>query len=209
VANKRQVKRSIKQLQRIKTWQLVILLILASLLAATFLRLNNIGMVERRNAVFSADKAGVTPDIQSRLYDLQRYVNEHMNSDSGQIYLEHQYARDAKAAVDSASNIENPNGNIYAKASEVCDHQFAVYSQAYLHCFVSEIDKYPSANNLPAVVDLPRTDLYRHEFLAPWWSPDFAGWSVAICAVILLMIITRIISLLILKALLKRHYSTI
>jgi len=209
VANKRQVKRSIKQLQRIKTWQLVILLILASLLAASFLRLNNIGMVERRNAVLSADKAGVTEDMKNRLYDLQRYVSEHMNADSGQIYLEKQYARDSKAVVDAASNVENPNGNIYAKAAEVCDNQFAVYSQAYLRCFVAEIEKYPSANNVPTTVELPRTDLYRHEFLSPWWSPDFAGWSLAICAVMAFMILTRIVSLLILKALLRRHYSTI
>ncbi len=209
MANKRQVKRSIKQLQRVKTWQLVILLILTAVIAATFLRLNNIGMVDRRNAVLNADKAGKLEDMKSRLYDLQRYVSEHMNASSEQIYLQHQYARDAKAAVDDASDLQNPNGNIYAKAAQVCDHQFAVYSQAYLSCFIDEINKYPSAENLPAQVELPRTDLYRHEFLSPWWSPDFAGWSLAVCVLILVMIVVRITSMIILKAMLKRHYSTI
>jgi hypothetical protein len=83
VADNRSVKKSIRQLQRIKTWQLLVLLILVLFITATFLRLNNIGMIQRRDAVLAADKVGDLSAIQSRLYDLQRYSATHMNGASG------------------------------------------------------------------------------------------------------------------------------
>ena len=90
MADKGRIKQDIKNLQRIKTWQLIILLIIVGFIAATFLRLNSIGMVQRREAVISADKQGNEEDIITRLYDLQRYVAAHMNTDLGRgVYLEH------------------------------------------------------------------------------------------------------------------------
>jgi hypothetical protein len=74
VADKRQLRKSIKQLQVVKTWQLVILLVLMMFVSATFLRLNNTGMIARRNAVTAADKSGDTQEIASRIYDPQRRV---------------------------------------------------------------------------------------------------------------------------------------
>lgn len=209
MADKRHVRKSIKQLQRVKTWQLLILLLLTGLVSATFLRLNNIGMIERRSAVFAADTLGNTEIIQNRLYDLQRYVSEHMNTDTNSIYLVKQYERDSKKIIDAAGDTTNVNGNIYKKASDVCDKQFSIYSQPYFQCYLSELERYPAADNRPTTVALPSRDLYRHEFSAPLWSPDFAGWSLVICAVIAVMIVARLISLGVLKLLLKRHYSSI
>ena len=206
MADKRQVHRNIKRLQRVKTWQLLILLVLMGFVAATFLRLNNIGMVQRRDAVLAADKTGDESTTQSRLYDLQRYVFEHANASTGPFYLEYQYRRDVQKAVDAASNDNNPNGNINAKAEAVCRPQFEVWSQAYVQCFTDELAKYPPSSNPAENVTLPKTDLYRHEYNSPLWSPDFAGWSLVICVVILLMIFVRLISLGILRLLLKRHY---
>ena len=48
-------------------------------------------MVERRESVENADKAGDIVNLQQRLYDLQRYVSTHMNADPGKIALEHTY----------------------------------------------------------------------------------------------------------------------
>jgi hypothetical protein len=206
VADKRRVHRSIKQLQRVKTWQLLVLLILAGFLAATFLRLNNIGMIQRRDAVLTADKEGDINVIQSRLYDLQRYVVEHANANTGTFYLEYQYRRDAQKAVDAASNDSNPNGNINAKAEAVCKPQYTVWSQAYVQCFTDELAKYPPSPDPAQNVTLPSVDLYRHSYDAPLWSPDFAGWSLVVCAGIVVMIIARLIGLLILRLLLKHHY---
>lgn len=209
MTNKRQVRRDIWQLQRIKTWQLVVLLIIAGLIAATFLRLNNIGMVERRDAVLAADEHGSSDDIKNRLYDLQRHASAHMNSSTGQFYLEKQYKRDSQKAIDSASGANDVNGNVYKKASDVCDGQFAYYSTAYLQCFLGVVNKYPAGSDRPATVELPPSDLYRHEFLSPSWSPDFAGWSLVVCVVIALLILLRQLLLLTLKLMLRRRYRSI
>ena len=98
MADKRGARRAIRRLEEIKTWQLVILLVMASFVSATFLRLNNIGMIERRDAVINADKEGDEGALERRVYDLQRYVVAHMNADPGRIALEHSYKRAYEAA---------------------------------------------------------------------------------------------------------------
>ena len=210
VADKRRIKRSIKGLQRIKTWQLIIVFILALFLTATFLRLNNIGMIERRTAVLAADEVGDGQVTINRLYDLQRYVSAHMNTDMGKgLYLETSYKRDVQAAYDKASLDGNPNGNIYKKAQEVCAPQFSRYSYAYLQCTTGELAKYPAASNLVSSVKAPRADSYLHVFSSPLWSPDFAGWAVIVCMVIALMIFVRLISLGVLRLILRQHYKSV
>lgn len=210
MAEKRQVRRSIKDLQRIKTWQLLIVLILVGFVAATFLRLNNIGMVERRTAVVNADQANNSDDLIRRLYDLQQYVSTHMNTDMGKgVYLEASYKRDSQKILDAASGDQNPNGNIYKKAQEVCAPKFSGYSAAYLQCTTNELAKYPAASELIGAVKLPSADSYLHVYASPLWSPDFAGWSVLVCIVLILMILVRLISLGVLKLLLRRHYRNV
>lgn len=178
--------------------------------AATFLRLNNIGMVERRTAVTTADESGVQDDIVRRLYDLQQYVSAHMNTDMGKgVYLEASYKRDAQAALDKASSDQNANGNIYKKAQDVCAPKFTHYSTAYLQCTTSELAKYPAASDLLGAVKLPSADSYLHDFVSPVWSSDFAGWSVVVCAVLTLMILGRLVSLAVLRLLLHRHYKSV
>ena len=208
--DKRRIRRSMKQLQRVKTWQMVIVFVLMIFVAATFLRLNNIGMIERRTAVVDADAAGNNQATLNRLYDLQRYVTSHMNTDMGKgVYLESTYKRDTQAAYTKASNDSNPNGNIYKKAQDICAPRFTSYSYAYLQCTLSELSKYPASSNLISSVNLPQANMYLHVYISPIWSPDFAGWSVLICIAILTMIIARLISVGILKLLLKRHYQSI
>jgi hypothetical protein len=207
VANKRQVRRGIRQLQHVKTWQLFILLILFGFVATTFLRLDNIGMEQRRDAVLQADQAGADPaTLQSRLYDLQRYVSSHMNSDMGTIYLQNEYKRDTQGALDAASDTDNPNGNIFLKSQQICAPKYASlghYSLAYQQCVIDQLNSYPSATQLTTDLNLPKADAYRFSYVSPLWAPDFAGFSVLICLIILLMIIGRFIGLLILRMILK------
>jgi hypothetical protein len=206
VVDKRHIRQRIGWLQRVKTWQLVLLLVVVGLVAATFLRLNNIGMIERRTAVFSADKEGNTDIIKARLFDLQRYSATHMNADSGTVYLEEQYRRDTRASIEAASARDSTN-NINVKADQTCKAQFGGYSQAYVQCFASELAKVPSGSNAPDKATLPSPSLYRHDFASPVWSPDFAGFTILICAFLLLVIIIRLLSLALLRMLLHRHYS--
>lgn len=210
MADKRQVRKSIRQLQRVKTWQLLVLLLLMGFVAATFLRLNNIGMADRRQAVLAADKSAAGPSdspvIQNRLYDLQRYVAAHMNTDTGPFYLEGQYRRDAQKIVDIAKQSSGPGVNINAEAEATCKPRFTVWSPAYVRCFADELAKHPPSPDPVQNVSLPSTELYRYSFSAPIWSPDFAGWSVIVCIAIIVMIIARLLGLIILRMLLKRHY---
>ena len=216
MADKKRVKRSIKQLQRIKTWQLFILLLLTVLIAATFLRLNNIGMVERREAVLAADKAADSEALQNRLYDLQRYVSAHMNANPDRVALEGLYQRDSQKAKEAAqaAGTNNPNGNVYQKAADVCDpigkaQGWRWPDPRYIACVDTELSKYPAANGPTQSIQLPNVNMYYHSFVSPMWSPDFAGWSVVACIIIILMILARIASLIVLRALLKRHYQAV
>jgi hypothetical protein len=207
VADKKRVKRSIKQLQRIKTWQLVLLLILALLLTATFLRLNNIGMIQRRTAVIEADKNGDAEITQARLFDLQRYSAIHMNSNTGVVYLESQYRRDTQKAVNGTITDE-PDDTINLKADRVCKRQYPGYSYAYTQCVKTEVAKYPPSANQKSI-KYPNPALYRNEFASPIWSPDFAGFSVILSGLIVTSILLRFIGLVFLRLLLRRHYSSI
>jgi len=210
VADKRRVKKTIKDLQRVKTWQLLVLLILAVFIAATFLRLNNIGMIQRRTAVIAADKANDQTATIQRLYDLQQYVSAHMNTDLGKgVYLEDSYNRDYQKWQTTVYGDANPNGNIYKKAQDVCAPKFSHYSTAYLQCTTSELAKYPAAADPGTDTSAPKPTTYIHAYVSPVWSPDFAGWSVVACVVIVLMIIARLVGLGVLKLLLRRHYRSV
>lgn len=209
MADKGEIRREIWMLSRVKTWQLVIVLILFVFVAATFLRLNNIGMVERLKAVTSSDMAAASEETASRLYDLQRYAAAHMNADTGQFDLVGQYQRDYEAAIARASETNTSSQSITAKADAICKPRFSGWSLAYVQCVRDELDKFGSSENLQSDVELPNAALYRHSFVSPLWSPDFAGWSVLICLFIALVILLRLIALVILRLLLNSRYKSI
>lgn len=206
MADKRRVKKSIRQLQKVKTWQLVILLVLAMFIAATLLRMNNTGMIARRQAVVSADKQGELNNLTNRLVDLQRYSAAHMNASTGPVYLPEQYNRDIrKQAANSDGSAKSMA--IRQEAEDVCKPQFTSWSPAYVQCYVNELNKHPAGEIESANLQPPNPALYRYEFSSPVWSPDFAGWSIVLCGVITLVIIGRLLSLALLKLMLKRHYQ--
>ncbi len=167
-------------------------------------------MVQRRDAVLAADQEGSPEKIHQRLYDLQHYVARHMNTDLGLgVPLNASYARDYQTWQQSRYGVNNPNGNIYKKAQEVCAPQFSSYSQAYLQCTTNELAKYPAADAENNDADKPRKETYVHSFTSPAWSPDFAGWSLLIVGAIAVLIVVRSIAYLVLKFLLNRQYKRI
>jgi len=208
VSDKAKIRHSIKDLQRIKTWQLIILLIIVGFVAATFLRLNNIGMIQRRDAVISADKAGDEEATINRLYDLQRYVSAHMNTNLGTgVVLDYAYSRDLEAWQQSQYGDANPNGNIYKKAQDVCAPKFNHYSYAYLQCTTNELARYPAASVDIDTAGKPIQATYVHMYTSPVWSSDFAGWSVLIFLFIIALIVIRFVSLGVLHLMLRRRYK--
>lgn len=206
--------RGLKRLQQVKTWQLVLVLVLALFVTATFLRLNNIGMIQRRDAVMSADKEGDTDVLQNRLYDLQRYAAAHMNADTGPIDLQDSYNRAAEAAKKKAEAETQGGANIYKKIEdEVCGPRARANGwrwpdARYIACQRTELAKYPEAQQGSGQVTLPDGKLFRHSFVSPLWSPDFAGFSVLFCLLITLVIVGRLAGIAVLRLLLYRYYKS-
>jgi len=182
------------------------------LVTATLLRLNNVGMIERRTAVLQADKAGSSDDIQNNLFALQRWSVAHMNASTGAFYLENSYNQAVKKALKAAARdgVTETTASVRAKIDATCHKQWSGYGVGYSQCYVAGLNKYLPAHSVASsALQLPNPLLYRHDFASPLWSPDFAGWSVLICLLIAATILLRTISLLALKAMLRRHYSSI
>lgn len=185
--------------------------------SATFLRLNNIGMVQRRDAVESADKQGDIYVLQNRLYDLQRYVASHMNADPGKIALVGQHERDyqkaKKAAADAAA--ATPGQSVYAEVTATCDARakmqgwLAWGDPRYNACTDEEYAKYPEASLPSATLKTPSPDLYYHTYTSPLWSPDFAGFSALAALLVLLVIIARLIGIAVLRLMLRSQYQSV
>ena len=214
--NKKKTKFRIKQLSQIKTWQLVILLIMSGFISATFLRLNNVGMVERRESVENADKAGDVVNLQQRLYDLQRYVSTHMNADPGKIALDHTYKQmyDRKLKEFEEEIKNQSNNDTVSKVRAVCDARaqqggygrFTTQADPrYVSCINEEWEKYPAAKVANLQFEAPSTEPYYHTFVSPIWSADFAGWSLLVTIFIAMIIVMRLVVLGVLKLMLRRR----
>lgn len=209
MASSRETKLYLQRLTQVKVWQLIVLLLLSLFVSATFLRLNSIGMLERREAVFAADRQGDDTVTQKRLVDLQRYASSHMNASTGEIYLAEKYKRDVQAMVTQAQASNDRGSSMLVEADRVCQQRFYGYSQAYVQCVADEQAKYPSANEPIDKVGMPNVALYRYTFLSPGWSPDFAGWSILVSALLLLLVVIRVSGAALLRYLLKRSYRQI
>lgn len=212
MTDKRERKSQIRRLQKVKTWQLVVLLVMAGFVTATFLRMDNVGMVQRRDAVLAADQAGDDAALTSRLYDLQRYAAGHMNADPGRIALEGKYKRDNEAhrAAYEAS-LGSGQGDIYKAALAICEPQaregnWHWTDMRLTNCIMQELSKTPDGSIIAKEYKALPPEPYYHTFVSPLWLPSWSGWSVVVCGLIILVIIGRLVMIGILKLLLKWQY---
>jgi hypothetical protein len=225
---KAKVKRDLKIVHKVKTWQLFLILLIMLFVTATLLRLNNIGMTSRLEAVLTADKNDNRDQLDHRLLELKKYVFSHVTlgikqdgqgtqiySGTDTFYLENSYKRDAQAILGKAANSakDNPNGNIYKQVSDICDplaRQYGWgYSQPYFDCFSRELAKFNAAAETPLAVSLPSTELYRLNYASPIWAPDFVGFSVLICILLILVLLIKLILYLVLKAVLLGYQKSL
>lgn len=222
MVGKSRIKKRLKQIRALKTWQLILLLLLAVFIDLTALRLNNVGMIRRREAVLSADKSGDEEAARRATVELGEYVRTHMNS-GGIIYSDDSHwfknrnevkviwaniyesdTRRAQSEADSAAN-SNPNGNIFKKADDVCRPKYTTYSQPYFTCILEEQNKYPTSNTLQTKFVPPDVSKYTYSFVSPLWSPDLAGWTTLVAIIIIVMIIFKIVTTVILSIILKKY----
>ena len=201
-------KRGRIRIHRLKTWQLALILVPLVFLDATLLRMDHVRMTELRDKVLEADEAEDDEKIAQSLEELRKYTISNMvinvvddnglqrvTFGTGPFYLEHQYIRAANQALQEAeanmTSDSNPNGNIYAMASEVCRPQAIANgwnwdNPEYINCMVSEISKYPAADEIQDKIQasLPSTELYRREFASPVWAPTVTGFFILITIII-------------------------
>ena len=216
-------KRGRLKFHRIKTWQLLIILVPLLFLDATFLRLDHIKMSELREAVLAADQSDNDEEVSRTLEELKAFVfsnivinivddngEQKITFGTGHFYLEHQYIRAANAALEKAEqNIasdSNPNGNIYQLASNVCraaavSNGWTWDNPNYINCMVGEINKYPAADEIQdqIIASLPSTELYRKNYASPLWAPTVSGFLILITIIIIVVIFIRAIIWVILR----------
>lgn len=204
----RQLRNWLKFIKKAKTWQLLIILILLSFVAATCLRINNLGMVERREAVLRADKEVNQQKVKQSLVELQSFVSNHMNTsmDRG-IYLENMYNRDREQAIQASLSASNPYSEVYQKASIECRSRFQGGAESfrndYVTCVESEVAKLPQTQQTQ--VYLPRAASYHYNFASPLISFDIAGIFTAISLLLAFFIFMRLILLYTLRFLVKKR----
>lgn len=208
-------KRGRIKFHRVKTWQLVLILVPLVFIDATLLRLNHIRMTELRDAVLSADASEDDEVTMRALDELKGFVfsnivinvvddngEQRVTFGTGPFYLEHMYIRAAnKALAEAEANLagdSNPNGNVYAMASETCKPQALANgwdwnSPGYINCMVSEIQKYPAADEIQDTIkaSLPSTELYRKNYASPVWAPTLTGFMLLITLIMIVVIFIR------------------
>lgn len=219
---KKELKFSLKKLSTVKTWQLALILLLVLFIEATLLRIDHIRMTDLKSAVATADAEGDEEKLASALSELRDFTSSHtiinvvekngksyVTFGTGPIYLEQTYVRKATAALAeaeaNANTDQNPNGNVFAKAMEVCKPQainngWAWNSPEYLGCMTGEIAKYPTSDTLEDTyaASLPSTALFRYEFASPVWTFTLSGIIGIICIILAAIVLLRAVIWLIL-----------
>lgn len=203
---RRSLRHWLKLLRRAKTWQLIIVCILLAFVSATFLRLNNLGMIDLRNKVEAADKAGGADLVRQSLTELQHYASTHMNAYTGVIYLQESYNRDYTNALAQAANSRNPNSDVYQQASVACRARFqgnvASFRNDYVACVAAAVNNLPEQQQ---AINLPNPQVYRYSFSSPLISFDFAGISVLLTLFLATLIIAKITGVILLRMLLRKR----
>ena len=209
MVGKRRIKKLLKKIEALKIWQLVILLVLSLFVVATALRLNNVEMVKRREAVILADKELNLEKAIERLKELRDFTSKHMNT-STTVQLEKIYLDETEKIKQQMNEQASKNYGveITAKARAVCDPRFQSigYGIQYSQCFADELAKYNrDSSRIDDKIKFPEASLYINRFSSPIWTPDLMGWMVLFAILIIVLIIIKIVSTIILKIILKRY----
>lgn len=216
-------KKKIRKILHLYTWQIFLILIPMLFLDATLLRTDHLKMVELRDAVLAADEEEDDEKIAKSLEELKNFVFGHIIVNvveengsqniifgTGPFYLENTYIRIATKALADAegqlSGDDNPNGNIFIKASDVCKplgiaNGWNWNSPGYLNCMTSEIAKYPAADPITDQVkaNIPSTELFRRNYASPAIALCPSGIAIIVTLALILIIVIRMVIWVILR----------
>ncbi len=208
---------------KIKTWVLILLLIPLTFADIWLLRQNHIKMTELRDAVLQADADEDDEKLEAALIELRDYTfnnvvinvveengTQKITFGTGPFYLEHQYLKAAKKALEEAekkmSGDNNPYGNVYGKAGEICraralENGWTWDNVNFINCMLTEIQKYPSASEIQdtIIASLPSTELYRRNYASPLWAPSLVGFALLLTVLVIVVIFIRFLIWLVLR----------
>jgi hypothetical protein len=183
----------------IKVRYIIVLLLISTAASVLALRDNNLRMVQLRDEVYVADQGGT--NVEGALQSLRKHVYSHMNTDlsaGSSIYppiqLKFTYQRLQQAEKDRA---QQDNARIYTDAQAHCEQQnpSGFSGRGRVPC----IEEYVQAHGV-SVKAIPDA-MYKFDFVSPTWSPDLAGFGVAISVLLLVLLILRLAARQILKSL--------
>lgn len=184
--NKRHLHHVLVQLRKVKAWYFILAILISFSVAVIALRHNNIRAIELRDKVLQVDKDN--GDVESALRNLREYIYGHMNTQLASpggayppVQLKYRYDR-LTAAQKTASN-----STLATEAQNYCEAQMPTGRSLYrIDCIQNYILTHGAAPT-QAIPD----SLYKFDFTPPTWSPDLAGWSVVVTAVLTLALAIR------------------
>lgn len=177
------VKRVLAKVHKIPYSIFLVLFIVSSVVAISALRHNNQTMIALRSDVYAADQAG--GDINAALNKLREYVYGHMNTNLSSggnaikppIQLKYAYERLLEAQQQTAAS---SNLQVYTEAQNYCQDKVpaGVSGRGRVPC----VQDYVTSHGVKTA-PIP-TGLYQFDFISPSFSPDLAGWSLVVCALL-------------------------
>lgn len=184
--NKRHIHHVLVQLRKVSAWYFVIAILISFTISVVALRQNNIQAIELRDKVTQVDKDN--GDVEGSLRNLREYVYGHMNTQLAApggayppVQLKYRYDR-----LVAAQKTES-NTTLATEAQNYCEAQIPTgRSLNRIDCIQNYILTHGAAPG-QAVPD----SLYKFDFVPPAWSPDLAGWSVLLTAVLTLALVIR------------------
>jgi hypothetical protein len=176
--DKRELHHKWRHLRPIKPVYFLIAALMFLAVGVYGMRQNNLKAIALRDKVVAADKN--QQDVEKPLRTLREYVYSHMNTDLSSgggiqqpIQLKYRYERLVKK---EKARVEKANAAIYTRAQKYCEAKFpAGFSgSGRIPC----IEQYVSDRGVDEK-DIPDA-LYKFAFVSPVWSPDLAGFSLAL-----------------------------
>jgi len=169
-------------LQRINSYVLLGICVIATAICIYALRQNNLQALRLRDAVITADKNN--SDIEGALKELRTYMYSHMNTSlsSGPnaikppIQLKYTYERLVQAEQE---RLTAENSKVYTEAQAECEKRFpaGLSGSGRIPCITDYVaSRGIEQKNIP-------DSLYKFDFISPIWSPDLAGWSMVVAIV--------------------------
>jgi hypothetical protein len=188
MVSKRHVHHVLVQLRKVSPWYFVIAIVISTLVSVVSLRQNNVHALQLRDKVLQVDKDN--GDVESALRELRQYVYGHMNTQlavPGGAYppVQLKYRYDRLVAAQKAQ--QPSNATLATQAQNYCESQIPTGRSLYrIDC----IQNYILTHGAGSSSTIPDS-LYKFDFVPPVWSPDLAGISLLITAVLFLALIIR------------------